>query len=203
MNPIVVFARTEPEREAICELRYRVGARENSLPERGAGHQVGSLTDAFDPGAHLIAAWDAGQVVGTLRINLPPLGDQAEAEGLSDLRALAGEPSLPVAVSSRFVIAQEYRHTRLAFMIVRTAVDFLRRRGIGLDVLLARRSLEPSISALGYRTVGGPLRHALLGEVLPMRLDLRDRLQLIRLFQSSGGFARAALPPVGTLPGRD
>jgi GNAT superfamily N-acetyltransferase len=195
MTPTIVFARTDPEREAIYDLRYRVGVRESSLPDRGAAHQNGLLTDCFDRGASLIAAWDAGQVVGTLRINLPP--DSAASSSppeLAELRALASGARQPVSVTSRFVVAHEYRHTRLGFMLIRVAVDFLRRRGIATDLLLTRRLLEPFFDSLGYRNWGEHLRHPVLGDVVPMWLDLGNRELLVNVYHPAAAAADRGSP---------
>ncbi len=164
------------ERLAVFQFRYTVIVEELGVQIPAANHEHCSIEDDEDSFAHIFAAYDGGEVVGTCRVNFLRDGSVDPHSRLMNLGASSTRDVM--SVSSRFLVAARYRGTFVAVMLIQAWYRFLRASGIESDYILVKSDLADFYARIGYRPFGDSLSHPEVGEVLPLWLSVLDETHL-------------------------
>ncbi len=165
---------TAEERRQLYRFRYSIYVEEMGRSPRHADHGNRTLEDPLDATAHNLVAIDGGRIVGALRANLgaeTDFGEYAELYGME--RAGCWFPR-HVSMTSKFMIAREYRGTAVAMRLVLACFELGVLRDVYFDFMDTNRHLEEVYARLGYVPYRGRVRHPEYGDVLPMVLNLTD-----------------------------
>jgi hypothetical protein len=162
------------DRERIFQFRYQVYVEEMRRLQKYADHSRRRIEEPFDASGHLLIAECAGGVVGTLRTNFSSrtdLGYYVELFGLASLGAAWPEH---VSLTTKLMVAPSHRCGRLAIRLAREMYAYGEAGGVQFDIIDCNAHLRDFFSRLGYKAYMGTAIHPEYGEVLPMRLDIRD-----------------------------
>ncbi len=165
---------TPSDRDAIFRLRYLVYVEEMHRSQRYADHERKLITDPLDATAVLLGLWDDDACIGTVRSN--KLRDSYVGE-YCDLYGLGELSPADVAVTSittRFMIARPYRHTRLTLRLVVANYDIGIDEGIAYDFMDCNHHRTRTFEKLGYKIHRPSVQHPEYGDVAVMRLALLD-----------------------------
>lgn len=180
----VIIATTESERQAIYRFRYQVYVEEMQKQPKAANHQARTLTDELDATATLLYMVQGDQIMATLRRNrldrcqLPdPLEQIFALEQFS-----AAFPRSTLSLSSRFVVAPDWRNSLAPGSLILEAYRMAREQGIQFDFLHAAPWLLPFYKSLGYRCYAPHFLESDVGLQIPQVLLLEDldHLQALR-----------------------
>jgi hypothetical protein len=173
-------ARTEAERLAIYQLRYRVYVDELKLAPRCADHERRLLAEPLDAYAHNFYATADGEVLGTVR-GVPRRDGPFEHEVLFDLDQF--RPFFPGAVSmtTKLVIAPGRRASTVLKLLVLECYRRGRQVGIAFDFLDCWPHLITLYEHLGYRRYKSNINHPEAGYMTPMVLVMEDLEHLRRV----------------------
>jgi N-acyl-L-homoserine lactone synthetase len=162
----VAVAQTADEHAAVGRLRYR------QVTESGWAKPEGDVEwDAYDDRALQVGAWEAGTLVGSMRVVLPAPGVRLPVE---DAFGVVVEPDGAVVEAGRLVIAPERRgdsaHRAWGALFARSWLE-LRSRGY--------RVLAGAASPLMIeRLLGVGLPFETLGEARPFWGEYRHAVRL-------------------------
>lgn len=168
------LATAEADREAVYRFRYAIFVEEMGRRPPEADHERGRLTDVLDRTAHILAAWDGDELVGTLRTNFVRQGDVGYFRKLCGLDDLPAEMLKHVSVTTRAAVVPAMRCGTLFFRLARAVYRFGLQRDIRHDFILSRPDLMEGYHKLGYRPCGPVVMHPEAGLVNPLRLDILD-----------------------------
>jgi predicted GNAT family N-acyltransferase len=182
-DAIVKVAETAEEREAIYRQRYSIYAEELHVYESLADHERKILTDDNDAASRLVYARIGNDVVGTIRVQLvsdASLPDLYRATFHVD-EFVGTVPYERMGVISRFMVNKPYRHTNVAFALMRAVLEVVLRDGVQLLFLDCSPHLVNLYLSLGFRTYTSNYHSVDLGVVVPMVGVLPDLDHLARI----------------------
>ena len=179
--PEIRAAESSTDRERIFRFRYQVYVEEMHRLQKYADHTRRQIEEPFDATGHLLLAECDGRVVGTLRTNLSNRTDLGYYVDLFRLSGLG--PAWPdhVSLTTKLMVAPDHRCGRLAIRLARTIYNWGAVNGVDCDIIDCNAHLRDFFSRLGYVPYMGTAIHPEYGEVLPMRLDLRNVEYLRRI----------------------
>ena len=178
MSMQVRLALTEEDRRNLFRFRYSIYVEEMGRAPRYADHQRRTLQEPLDATGHNLIVLDEGRIVGALRANLgceTDFGEYALLYGME--RAGRWFPN-HVSMTSKFMIAPEYRSTTVAMRLVLACFELGVARDIYFDFMDTNRHLEEVYGRLGYVAYCDRVWHPEYGDVLPMVLNLTDTRHL-------------------------
>lgn len=111
------LASSDDEREAIFRLRYRVYVEEMGRLQKDADHARHRTQDTLDSRGHLLGAWNAGALVGTVRTNFLREDDIGVYRELYRLDQLADHEAKHSSITTRMMVLAQARHTRVALRL--------------------------------------------------------------------------------------
>jgi hypothetical protein len=167
---------SEADLHLVSRLRYDVTVSEMGLRMTHVDHKTRTVVEPLDRVGHVFAAWEDGQLVGTVRTNFLhecDIGFYREAYSIDELQNDAR-----VAVTTRLAVAAPYRHGPTAVRLATAAYAFGLAHGIVQAVVDCRKLLVPMFIRLGYVVHRRHLTHPEFGEVTVLKLDLHDERQL-------------------------
>lgn len=168
-------ASTPDDLRAVYRFRYKVYVEEMARKLIHVDHTARLLADPLDvPAAVVLTAWDAGEVVGTLRTDFlrsSNIGDYAKYYSLANL---SPEQIATTSITTRPMVYPRYRGTTLATRLACEAFRDALERGITIDFMECRAHLDAYYARLGYRPHRTDLVHPEFGAVAVRRLDLLD-----------------------------
>lgn len=164
------FARSETEREAVFRFRFEVFVEELGRQPSLADYQRRLLFDDLDETAHILAAYEGEQVVGTLRTNF--LRECDSVAGFPFLATVTPRDRYHTSVTTRAAVGAVWRGGTLFARLARAVFRFGVENDIRFDFIVSRAGLQEQYRRLGYRPFGDTVLHPDAGQVLPMRLDL-------------------------------
>ena len=172
-------ASTPDDLQAVYRFRYAVYVEEMAWKLKHVNHTAKLLTDPLDvPDALVLAAWDGGEVVGTLRNNLLRCSDIGEDAEYYSLANLSPEQIAAASITTRLMVYPRYRGTTLATRLACEAFRFGLERGVAMDFIDCRAQLLAYYTRFGYRPLRTDFVHPEFGPTTVMRLDLMDRPHL-------------------------
>jgi hypothetical protein len=178
MRPQVVQAQSVELREQVFRLRYDVVVAEMGKP-LPADHARRSCTDAPDDTAVILAAveQDAKRVVGTIRGNWLRDGGLEWYERLYGLAELSDAARRQTSVTSRMMVAAQYRGSLLALDLAIKLYVIGLAHDTAFNYIDCDDHMIPFFLRLGYvpvKSVDNPC----YGIVTVMRLCMQDERQL-------------------------
>ena len=190
LNLVIRPAASEADYNALYQLRYRVYVEELGFRQRYANPRSRTVRDPFDATAITLVADVDGEIIGTVRTNIASdcdLGPYAMLHRLDELDNVRPEQ---ISVTSKLIVAEQYRNRRVMLRLAHALFGIGVARGVAVDFIDCERRLMPMYFRLGYRqTTDEPFEHPELGPRHPMRL-FTDRNYLIQVRS----------PFVGSLP---
>lgn len=153
------------------QLRYEVYCEELGRKSPFADHEKRIITDDLDRFGHTLIAIEAGEVIGTLRGNLPsegPLGSLVQIYGM------AASPHYPdgTAICTKFIVRKSKRGGPAAMKLISAMVRFGLRHGVKECFIDCVPSLLHYYQAVGFSVVGPKFLHRENGLSLPMAIDV-------------------------------
>lgn len=191
--PQIRPASTPHDLLAVYAFRYAAGDDAARHAQDHVDHARCLVRDPLDrPEASVLAAWLGTNVVGTLRNNFLASGDIGEYDDLYHLLELDAYDRVRSSITTRFVIHPQHRSGPLGMRLFMAAYRVGIAHGIRTDYVGCDATMLPFFTGLGYRPHRVGIRHAELGIVNIMRLDLLDSVYLERV---GSPLWRAVSPP--------
>ena len=172
--PVIRLARTQAEREAVFRLRYEVYAEELQRTQLYVDHERQSIEEPLDRDGNLFVAYEGSRVIGTVRTNIVRNQSLADYCALYQMERCGKGHSLLSSVTTKMIVACAHRSHTLGYQLAMAGYEQLLRDGIEhdfIDVYPARMSF---VTRLGYQVHIPQVQHPEYGEVIVMRLALRD-----------------------------
>jgi CRP-like cAMP-binding protein/GNAT superfamily N-acetyltransferase len=162
-----------PDREAVFRLRYDTYVLEMGREQEFADRSRSQIEDPWDATATLFGAWDAQELIGTVRytrrINAP-----LEHEELYDMDRL--RPLYPdrVSMMSKLLVRSDYRKSGVTLQLVAAAYQRARQVGDKLAFINCRPHLFRMYQLMGCRLYRPNIQLPVVGTVIPMVIVLDD-----------------------------
>ncbi len=168
-------AESNAELDAVYRFRYEVYVEEMGRRQHYADHEQRRIVDPLDDNCdQLYAAWQDGEVVGTVRSNFLRSNDIGEYYDYYRVGDLPDIESTGISITTRLMIHPRYRGGTLGMRLAcRTYQDAL-PAGITTDFIDCNAHLVPYFTGLGYVRHRTDLVHPEYGPVTVMRLNLHD-----------------------------
>ena len=175
----VRVAETPQEREDIFRFRYKVYVEDLKKEVPGADHAGKLVRDEEDePGLLLYISDEAGNVVGTLRLNRLSKGVSGDLGDLYGLEQFSAVPAAQIAVASRFIVSAEAPAAGSA--LSQHALGWALEHAIKLVFSYCSPHLVGPYEQLGFRRYKDNFNDP-MGYRVPMLLVLFDKDHLRRI----------------------
>jgi predicted GNAT family N-acyltransferase len=174
--PIIRFAETPEEWEAIFRQRYRIYAEEMGVYRSSADHERKQLSDANDATGRLLYASEGNEIVASIRIHANTIAPFPEAfRAVYDLGRFAQTvPYDEMGILTRFLVDPSHRGSSASFRLIAACHDFLLSQGVHMVFIACAPHLINLYLALGFRTYTRNFNDADVGFVVPMVLHGGD-----------------------------
>jgi GNAT superfamily N-acetyltransferase len=166
--------RTESEANAVFRLRYDVYVEELRRTQRCADHTSRLIAEPLDSCANLLCAYDGQRLVGTVRTNYTRCSPLAEYEHLYEMERAGTAHPHSTSVTTKLVVAPQYRGTVLAYRLAAATYVLALRDGIQFDFVDVYPARVAFFERLGYRIHVPQAVHPEYGQVVVMCLGMRD-----------------------------
>jgi GNAT superfamily N-acetyltransferase len=174
-------ATSKEDRSAVFRLRYDVYVNEMGRTQRYADHSQCQVEEPMDTSGHVVAAFSGADIVGTVRSNLLRLTSSSGVyEDLYDFAALQPAAREYTSLTTKLIVHRDFRNTSLALQLARAAYKYGLANGVEEDFIDCNAHLVHFFERLGYTPVK-PITHPEYGEVMLLRLGLRDQAHLSRV----------------------
>lgn len=173
MTAEIRLAQDAAELEALFAFRYRIYVEELARPQKYADHAAKMIRDPLDGTAYNFIAWTGNEIVGCIRINLARDGAIDYYRDLLRMDDAAVDWRANTSLSTRFMIAPDWRGTTLAIRLASTAYEFGLVNGIEWNFIDCYDNLATFFRRLGWIQTHAA-NHEEYGAVNAMRLDLLD-----------------------------
>ncbi len=175
-KPIIQKAENQAQREAIYRLRYQIHVDELGKHPADADHQRGQVRDSLDESADLFYAEVNSEIIASLRINridasAPIPTHWYEVYHLNEFNQ---HPDSAKSLSSRLVVAAQWRSSPVLGLLLLQAYEFVRQTGIRFDFCNCVPSLVGFYEQLGYRRYQNGFLEEDTGYHIPLVLITED-----------------------------
>lgn len=174
MPTLIKFIDTETERNAVYRFRYQIYCEEMGRVQQYADHTAKTIREPLDEHAHIMAAYEDGELVATLRSNFACQCDLGYYPELYNMAAIASVYPRHVSMGTKFMMLPRYRRGTLAVRIMMAAFKRGMEEDIRFDFLDCNPHLEPFFAGMGYRPSCGRVHHPEYGDVQPLYLAFGD-----------------------------
>lgn len=172
--------------EQAQRLRYEVYCDELRRQSPYADPVRRILADGLDARGHTFLAVEAGQPIGTLRVNLASDGELGVLEELYGMRTSAHHPRR-TAICTKFIVKKAKRGGATSLRLISAVAKFGLRNSVREGFIDCIPALLPYYRALGFVATGPAFFHRENGPSLPMKLDLeRHGKKLATQYRRSG-----------------
>jgi GNAT superfamily N-acetyltransferase len=184
-----------PEALDIYRLRYEVYVAELGRTQEHADHVQRTIREPLDHGSVLLAAYDMGQLVGSVRLSYARCVDLGDYVSLYRMREAGSAHPAQTSITTKLLVAPAYRNGPLGYRLSVATYCTALSDGISHDFIDVYPARLAFFERLGYVRCG-QIVHAEYGEVTLMRLDLRDASHLRAV---NSPFVRYLVRELGTL----
>jgi GNAT superfamily N-acetyltransferase len=160
-------AETRADLEKIYRFRYLIYVEEMGRVQSYADHARRRIEDPLDESAVNLAAFRGEDVVGVVRINCPRDSDVGDYERFYHLSSVGQDHPAHTSITTRLMIAPEYRKGRLAVRLATAVYEYGTVRGIRWSFIDCNPHLIPFFRGLGYVEHIPPADHPEYGTVRP------------------------------------
>jgi CRP-like cAMP-binding protein len=167
----VYLCRNSEMLEKAQRLRYDVYCGELGRQSPNADHGRGIIADNLDRFGHCFIAVEAGETIGTLRLNLTSEGPLGMVEELYGMRS---SPHYPAAISvcTKFIVEKAKRRGPAALRLIAAVVRFGVRQNAKECYVDCIPALLPYYEAMGFKICGKEFLHRENGVSHPLVLDV-------------------------------
>lgn len=169
------------DRERVFRFRYEIYVEEMRRLQKYADTARRRIEEPFDATGHLMLAERDGNILGTLRTNFARETHLGYYVPLFRLDSVGASFPTKVSLTTKLMIRPELRSGTLAVRLASAVYRFGLEQGIEHDFIDCNPHLERFFQKLGFRPYMPKAVHPEYGEVLPLRLDLRDFDHLRRI----------------------
>jgi predicted GNAT family N-acyltransferase len=171
-EPIDVYLCRTPEMlESAQRLRYQVYCEELGRQSPYADHDRKIITDELDVKAYTFIATEAGETIGTLRVNVSAEGPLGVLEELYGMKNSAYHPDATV-ISTKFIVKKARRGGPASMKLISAAVRYGVRIAVKECYMDSIPALLPYYKAIGFTIAGQKFFHRENGPSFPMVLDI-------------------------------
>ncbi len=171
----IKLADSAGELEAVQRFRYTVYVDEMGKPMAEADHERKMVVDAADERGQVFAAYDDGELVGTLRLSVG-LESMAQDPHLAiyDLGLFSTVDAGQLAFATRFMLRRDYRGSMAAHRLALAALEFAQATRVRLALIYCAPYLVSYYEQMGFRRYTNNFQDE-LGYRIPMVMVLFDR----------------------------
>lgn len=149
------LAETPEEREQVFKLRYNIYVEEMGKNPYYAEHKGKILKEPLDSHAQILAAYQNGQVIGTIRNNLAISSNLEYYPHLYKMYETAGDAHPhQTSITTKFMIKKEFRASTLFLELFRSWYKHLLNERIRFDFGECDPLLTIFYQKLGYQVIG-------------------------------------------------
>lgn len=162
------------EYQAVCQLRYQVYINERQVDEKYADHDRRVIEEPLDKRGVVLAAFEHGRVVGSIRMNVghdPHIDDYAD---FYDIDGIGGRDRGTKAIVTKLMVDQDHRRSMLGIRLVQEAYQRFLEMGVRFVFIDANENLIKLYERLGFVTHREDAVHPVYGLVRRMVIDLHD-----------------------------
>lgn len=185
------FVSTATQLWEVARFRYTIYVEEMGRPQVAADHARRLILDSLDLDSHIIVAQVAGQIVGTVRVNLCGQSNIGRYREWYRAEAIAGDcwPE-QTAILTRLMVDASHRQTFVNAKLCFTAFQLGAANGIACAMMDCNQHLTTYFSRLGCED-RGTFDHPEYGRVNRLSFDLTD---IDRLRRIKSPFLRSLRP---------
>ncbi len=176
MGDIKIFEYGESP-PVLYRFRYSIYVEEMRRTQRYANHDDQTIIDPLDDTSTNVLAYNAGVIIGCVRVNFLRAGAVGEYFSFYRIDALDAVLQERVSITTRLMIDRAWRRTPVTIMLITTIYEYALRRGILIDFIDCNRHLVGFFVKFGYRPQF-VTTHPEYGEVTVMRIDVFDLTHL-------------------------
>jgi predicted GNAT family N-acyltransferase len=136
-----------------------------------ADHDRKIIADHLDDAGNTFVAIEAGETIGTLRVNLCAHGPIGILEELYGMKASPHHPKA-TSICTKFVVKKSKRGSAASMKLIAAVVRYGIRNSVKECYIDCIPALLPYYKALGFRITGQEFFHRENGPSHPMVLDL-------------------------------
>lgn len=171
-DAIDVYMCRNAEMLAVAQrLRYEVYCGELGRQSPFADHDKRTIADALDETGHTFVAVEAGETIGTLRLNLAAEGPLGILEELYGMRRSSHHPRR-TGICTKFIVKRAKRGSPASLKLIAAVVKYGLRNSIKEGYIDCIPALLPYYKALGFAITAPAFVHRENGTSHPMKLDL-------------------------------
>lgn len=169
---------TPAEYQAVCQLRYQVYINERRVDEKYADHDRRVIEEPLDEQGLVLAAFEDGRVVGSIRMNVghdPHIGDYAD---FYDIDGIGGSDRGTKAIVTKLMVDQDHRRSMLGIRLVQEVYQRFLEMGVRFVFIDANENLIKLYERLGFVAHLEDTVHPVYGLVRRMVIELHDEAHL-------------------------
>lgn len=175
------LCRSKDMLEAAQRLRYEVYCLELGRQSPFADHGRKVIADALDDAGYVFVAMEAGDIIGTLRVNFPADGSIGVLEDVYGMNRSPHHPDR-TAVCTKFIVRRSKRKSPAACMLICATARHCtqnEKKELYIDCIPA---LVPYYKAIGFKIAAESFYHRENGPSHPMVITDRYKDRWIRDF---------------------
>lgn len=175
MRTQIKEALTSADWEEVYRFRYGIYVEEMDRPQKYADHKRKLIQEPLDRSGHVLAAYtEDGNMVGTVRFNVGVDKHFGLYVDLYHLKEFGQFFPSRISITTKLMVAAEYRKTRLAISLATECYVRGLKLGTCFDCIDCNEPLVSFFKRLGYRQIFSAIRHPEYGEVTPLVLVMHD-----------------------------
>lgn len=211
------LCRSKDMLEAAQRLRYEVYCLELGRQSPFADHDRKVIADALDDAGYVFLAVEAGEVIGTVRVNFPADGSVGLLEDVYGMKQSPHHPAR-TAVCTKYIVKRSKRKSPAAWMLICASARHCTQNGKKEAYIDCIPALLPYYKAIGFKVVAESFYHRENGPSYPMMitdkykgrwimefgprqyLTLYVKAKMIKWFDAVRGTAKPVAAPTGARP---
>lgn len=168
---------------AVYRQRYAIYVEELQYPQRYADHAARTVREPLDDSGHVLAAFDEGQLVASVRINYGAEETFREYADLYQMRRFAHYYPDRLSTCTKLMVAPRHRSGSVTSQLCAACYKYPPVHGIGnaFNLIDTVPALASYFRRLGYRQIQPRIHHPDVGEVVPLVLSVYDKEYLTRI----------------------
>ncbi|HEY9812940.1 MAG TPA: GNAT family N-acetyltransferase [Candidatus Sericytochromatia bacterium] len=166
------LAKTPKEKEQVFKLRYQIYVEELGYTQHYVDHKHKILEEPLDKSANIFAAYQNGQIIGTVRSNYAKNSNLEYYPQLYKMRDFIGDAHPRyTSISTKLMVKKELRGSTLALRLMRANYQQLLVDGVKFDFIDCEPHMIPFFQKLGYQPIE-MINHPEYGSGLAMMLNV-------------------------------
>jgi hypothetical protein len=173
--------RTESDARAVFRFRYDVYIEELGRTQHHADHVARTIEEPLDSCANLFCAYEGPRLVGTVRTNYTWCSALGDYETLYEMQRCGTAHPDSTSITTKLVVAPDLRGSTLPYRLAAATYTSALSDGVAFDFVDVYPARVAFFERLGYRVHVPRALHPEYGEVIVMRLAMRDARHLAQV----------------------